>query len=99
MLLLELDQTAFTDRSKIDTHGLLEAWLPGLQVPRQDDYIARGRWARQSYYESIFSVATSILKDAESYLALKGHLQRVRQNKELNPIPAPLGEPEFNGQT
>jgi len=54
--------------------------------------MAGGRWARQSYYEAIFSIATSILEDAESYGALKGHLQRVRHNKESDPIPGPMGE-------
>jgi len=92
MSMLELDQTAFTDRSKIDMHALLESWLPGLKVPRRDDYMAGGRWARQSYYEAIFAVATSILEDAESYMALKGHLQRVRHNKEKDPIPGPIGD-------
>lgn len=98
MSLLELDQTAFTDRSKIDMHALLESWLPGLKVPRRDDYMAGGRWARQSYYEAIFAVATSILEDAESYMALKAHLQRVRHNKETDPIPAPLGELDSTGR-
>ena len=92
MSLLELDQTAFTAKSKIDMHSLLESWLPGLKVPRRQDYMAGGRWARQSYYDAIFSVANSILEDAESYMALKGHLQRVRHHTESDPIPGPLGE-------
>ena len=93
MSLLDLDQTAFTDRSKIDMHALLESFLPGLKVPRRDDYMAGGRWARQSYYEAIVSVAKSVLDDAESYMALNCHLQCIRHYKETSPIPGPLGEP------
>ena len=93
--LLELDQTAFTDSSKIDMHTLLESLLPGLKVPRRDDYMAGGRWARQSYYEAIHAVAKNVLDDAETYLALNCHLQSVRHHKETAPIPGPLGEPSM----
>jgi hypothetical protein len=75
-------------------HALLESWLPGLKAPRREDYMAGGRWARQSYYDSIFSLATSILEDAECYMALKGHIQRVRLRNETDPIPRPREEPE-----
>lgn len=93
MSLLELDQTAFKPHHQIDMHRLLETWLPGLKIPKREDYMAGGRWARQSYYEALFSVATSILEDAEQYAALKGHLQRVRRHSELDPIPQPRDEP------
>jgi len=93
MALLELDQTAFKASHQIDMHALLESWLPGLKIPRRDDYLAGGRWARQSYYDALYSVATSILDDAESYAALKGHLQRVRKHKETDPIPRPRESP------
>jgi hypothetical protein len=69
--------------------SLLESWLPGLKIPRREDYLAGGRWARQSYYEALYSVATSIIEDAESYTALKLHLQRVRTTRETDPIPQP----------
>jgi hypothetical protein len=87
MALLELDQTAFRIRHRINVHGLLESWIPGLKIPKRDDYMAGGRWARQSYYEALFSVAGSVLEDAEVYFALKGHLQRVRSHKESDPLP------------
>ena len=87
MALLELDQSSFTRFHRIDMHALLESWLPGFKIPRRDDYLAGGRWARQSYYESLFGVAKSILEDAEMYMALKGHIQRVRHNKESDPMP------------
>jgi hypothetical protein len=89
MALLELDQTAFKHDYRIDIHGLLEAWLPGLTIPRREDYMAGGRWARQSYYTALFSVAQSILDDAETYAALKCHVQRVRRHSEKDPIPHP----------
>ena len=56
--------------------------------------MAGGRWARQSYYEAIYAVANDILEDAECYMALKNHLQRVRVGKESDPIPQPKAEPE-----
>ena len=52
------------------------------------------QWARQSYYEALFSLATSILDDAETYMALKSHLQRYRHNLESDPIPRPREKPK-----
>jgi len=49
--------------------------------------LAGGRWARQSFYDSLFNVAQSILEDAEVYSAVKGHIQRVRHHVETEPIP------------
>jgi hypothetical protein len=46
MALLELDQTAFKPNHQIDMHILLESWLPGLKMPRREDYMAGGRWVR-----------------------------------------------------
>lgn len=71
MALLELDQSSFTNFHQLDMHALLESWLPGSKIPRREDYLAGGRWARQSYYESLFGVAKNILDDAEPYMALK----------------------------
>jgi len=87
MALLELDQSSFTKFHRIDMHALLEGWLPGLKIPKREDYLAGGRWARQSYYESLYGVAQSILEDAETYMALKGHIQRVRHHVETDPLP------------
>jgi hypothetical protein len=94
MSLLELDQTAFKPSHKVDMHTLVESWLPGLSIPRREDYLAGGRWARQSYYEALYSVASSILEEAELYSALKGHIQRVRRNTESDPIPLPRDNPD-----
>ncbi|GAX28047.1 hypothetical protein FisN_2Hh135 [Fistulifera solaris] len=92
MALLELDQTSFKTSHQIDMHDLLDSWFPGLKMPRREDYMAGGRWARQSYYEALFSVAKSILDDAETYMALKGHVQRVRHKTEPDPLPKPKAE-------
>jgi hypothetical protein len=89
MALLELDQTAFKPEHKIDVHSLLESWFPELKIPRRDDHMAGGRWARQSYYDALFSVATRILEDTQTYMALRNHLQRVRIFKEDEPLPQP----------
>ena len=93
MALLELDQTAFKPSHQIDMHALLESWLPGVKIPRREDHMAGGRWARQSYYDAIFSVAHSISDDAETYMALKSHLQRLRPTTERDPLPTPRDGP------
>ena len=87
MALLDLDQSSFTEYHRLDLHELLESWLPGLTIPRRDDYLAGGRWASQSYYTAIFGVAQNILEEAEVYIAFKGHVQRVRHNLETDPVP------------
>ena len=71
--------------------------MPGLKVPRREDHMAGGRWARQSYYEALFSLAKNVLDDAEGYMALKFHLQRVRHHIESDPIPVAREEPRHDG--
>lgn len=92
MALLDLDQNSFRPAHRLDMHALLEEWLPGLKIPNREEYMAGGRWARQSYYGAVYSVACSILEDAECYMALKSHLQRERRHKESDPIPRPREE-------
>ena len=87
MALLDFDQSSFSEFHRLDIHLLLESWLPGLTIPRRGDYLAGGRWASQSYYSAIFGVAESIIDEAEVYLAFKGHVQRVRHNKESDTVP------------
>ena len=89
MALLELDQTAFKADYQIDMHALIESWLPGMKIPRREDHMAGGRWARQGYYDALFSVAVSISEDAETYIALKSHVQQVRHGTERSPLPKP----------
>lgn len=88
LALLEFDQNSFRPMHRLDMHALLESWLK-LSVPRREDYMAGGRWARQSYYDAIFALAKSILEDAECYMAMKLHLQKVRHQTEAEPIPKP----------
>lgn len=47
MALLDLQQSSFTPVNRLDMHALLESWLPGFKIPRRNDYMAGGRWARQ----------------------------------------------------
>lgn len=96
MALLELDQSSFAQPHRLDLHALLESWLPGFKLPRREDYLAGGRWARQSYYDSVFHCAKNILEDAAAYMALKGHIQRVRHNAESDPIPKPKEDKVLN---
>jgi len=89
MALLELDQSSFIPENQLNMHSLLEKWLQGYKMPRREDYLAGGRWARQSYYDAIFLVAEQILADAEVYFALKNHIQHVRHSTESDDIPQP----------
>ena len=84
-----MDQSSFKPAHRINMHHLLESWLPGIKIPKREDYLAGGRWARQSYYDAMFSVATSILDLAETYIGLKLRLQRVRHHCEKDPLPLP----------
>ena len=43
MALLELDQSSFRPIHRLDMTKLLESWLPGMKVPRREDYMAGGR--------------------------------------------------------
>ncbi len=100
MALLDLDQSSFNEFHRLDMHQLLESWLPGLTMPRRDDYLAGGRWASQSYYSAIYGVAENILEDAEAYIAFKHHVQRVRHNQESDPVPTAkeFGDTSVNKQ-
>jgi hypothetical protein len=87
MALCDLDQGSFKDVHRIDMHNLLESWLPGgLKIPKREDYLAGGRWARQSFYDAMYSIAVSILDLSETYTGLKLRIQQVRHNKETDPL-------------
>ena len=94
-----MDQSSFKPAHRIDMHNLLESWLPGLKIPRREDYLAGGRWARQSFYEAIYGVAVSILDLAEIYTGLKLRIQRVRHHSEKDPIPLPKEHMSFEQPT
>jgi hypothetical protein len=61
----------------VDLVQLLEEKL-GVPVPRQTDYMAGGRKARESYYEALSRLADTIIEEAGAYLSAKAHLQQVR---------------------
>jgi hypothetical protein len=84
-----MDQSSFKPAHRINMHHLLESWLPSIKIPKREDYLAGGRWARQSYYDAMFGVAVSILDLAETYIGLKLRLQRVRHQSEKDPLPRP----------
>ena len=86
MALLELNQSSFKPAHRLNIHALLSSWT-GIKIPQREWYLAGGRWARQSYYDALCTVAKSILEDGEVYLALKGHIQRVRHHNESDPLP------------
>ncbi len=97
MALCDLDQGSFKEKHCIDMHNLLESWLPGgLKIPRREDYLAGGRWARQSFYDAMYSVAVSILDVSEAYTGLKLRVQQVRHNNEKDPLPVPMEDATGN---
>lgn len=87
MALLDLDQSSFTEFHCLDMHQLLESWLPGLRIPKREDYLAGGRWASRSYYDAIYNVAESMLEEGKVYTAFKGYIQRVRHHNEDDVVP------------
>jgi hypothetical protein len=79
-----LDQDQDELATPIDLVDLLAEKL-GIPIPRQRDYLAGGRKARQSYYEALSRVADQIIEEAPPYLARKAHLQVHR-----HPVPPEL---------
>jgi len=73
--LLELPQTAM--REPFDLVALFSERL-GFEFPRIDDFLAGGRRAKHSYYETLSETADQVLSQAEPYRALKYYLQEVR---------------------
>lgn len=90
MSLSDVDQGSFKEAHRINMYDLLESWLPGLKIPRREDYLAGGRWARQSFYDATYSTAISILDMSEAYTGLKLRIQQVRHSKEYTPLPIPM---------
>ncbi len=82
--LLQLDQGIMVE--PIDVGQVIADRL-GVPVPRIKDYMAGGRWARESHMEALSRTAELILAEAEPYLALKEHLQVVRHS-----VPPPIHE-------
>lgn len=51
----------------------------GMEVPRQADFLAGGRRARDSYYGCLSALADRLITAADPYLLRKQHLQRSRR--------------------
>ncbi len=64
-------------RDPLDLVAYLEEGL-GLPVPRQPDYMAGGRKARESYYAALAHLAEGVFERAAPYLARRAHLRTVR---------------------
>jgi hypothetical protein len=71
----------------VDPAALLEQKL-GCSVPRQNDFLAGGRKARESYYEALCGLADQIIEQAAPCLVRKQHLNVVR-----HPPPSPVSIP------
>jgi hypothetical protein len=72
---LEQDQSLVA--KPIDLVELLSEKLE-TKVPRQREFLAGGRRARESYYEALDRLAQQIIANADPYLARKQHLREVR---------------------
>ncbi|MGC4116318.1 MAG: hypothetical protein QM765_17435 [Myxococcales bacterium] len=70
--LLNQDQSHL--RTPLDLPGTLGQLL-GVELPRRADYMAGGRWAKESYYAALMRCAEFVLAQAEPYLACRDHLQ------------------------
>ena len=74
-----LDQDQDQMATELDLVQLLSDKL-GLTIPRQRDYMAGGRRAKDSYWDALQRVADQIIHNARPYLAAKQHLQVVRHD-------------------
>ncbi len=82
--LLQLEQSVMLE--PVDLEQLIADNL-GVPVPRLEDYMAGGRWARESHMEALSRTAELVLAEAEPYLALQEYLQVAR-----HPVPLPIHE-------
>lgn len=72
----------------LDLSSLVATKL-GLPVPRQEDYLAGGRKARESYYHALSQLAEQVFDRAGPYLARRAWLREVRHPVE--PLPELVG--------
>lgn len=73
--LIQLEQGRL--REPLDIPAVLSEEL-GVPVPPIADYMAGGRWARESHYEALSRAAERILSESEPYFALLERLRFVR---------------------
>ncbi|MBU1220737.1 hypothetical protein KKF34_11700 [Myxococcota bacterium] len=64
-------------REEINTATILSEHL-GVTIPRINDYMAGGRFARISYIEELFRVSEQIMDQFNSWYALRSHLNVYR---------------------
>ena len=74
-----LDQDQDQMATELNLVELLSDKL-GLAIPRQRDYMAGGRRAKDSYWDALQRVADQIIHQARPYLAAKHHLQVARHD-------------------
>ena len=77
MLLSLLNQSQIHIQEPFDLPQFFSNHLD-IEIPNRDDYMAGGRWAKESYYKALTSTAEYILSRGDVYLARKNHLQRYR---------------------
>ncbi len=70
----------------LDLPAFLEERL-GLEVPRQEEYLAGGRRAGESYFEALARLAARVMEDAPPLLARRAHIQEVRHPLRTPPHP------------
>ena len=71
-------------REPLDLGAIFSRRL-GLGLPRLEDYMAGGRWAKLSYWEALAAAAEQILAEAELVLAKRARLRVCR-----HPAPPPF---------
>jgi hypothetical protein len=64
-------------REPLDLVALFSERL-GIPLPRLEDYMAGGRWAKLSYWEALARAAEQVLAEAEPYLARRARLRVCR---------------------
>ncbi|MBN2801417.1 MAG: hypothetical protein JXX28_19910 [Deltaproteobacteria bacterium] len=86
MALLNMSQSAI--KQPLDLVGIFSEKLK-IDLPRLEDYLAGGRYARLSYYEALAHRAETILSEAEPYQAMVAKLQRARRSLAPGPQETP----------
>ena len=77
LLLALLNQPQVMMRKPLDIPALFSKIL-GVDIPRRSDYMAGGRWAKDSYFQALMRTAEYLLDEGQVYTALRQHIQQVR---------------------
>lgn len=84
VLLAFLNQDQEHLREPCDMPATLSELL-GISIPDRRDYMAGGRWAKESYYQAVMRTAEYLLAEADRYLAIVQHLQDDRHAPSAPP--------------